>query len=266
MALKLKTAKAYHCGIESEDDGSYAELIGVIDSLPVDWLGTWVIDGVSYSADDTTTFKEKYSGFEVGVCVKIKYQTANDLALKIQSKNPYDCQDATTPSAEEFPSLDVNTMSGASGTIFIFTGDDFPPDSNVTVIVDGEWGGRAAQTDSSGSLTFALASFPESTATSKSTSRAGSTPFVVTIDINGEPSDPVIVQVDESQPMGNAPANYTGPTLPLELAPTAAQMASTQANSTGSMLTLVVVTMALALLTTGVIVGRRELTAARTTE
>ncbi|MCB9419007.1 MAG: hypothetical protein H6667_04345 [Ardenticatenaceae bacterium] len=51
------------------------------------------------------------------------------------------------------PVLDVNATSGASGSVFYFTGSNYPPNSPATVYVDGNPVG-VLTTDGSGSAAF----------------------------------------------------------------------------------------------------------------
>lgn len=265
VILKAETDSPYHCGAPSDNEGSYAEVIGTVDALPDEWIGTWTVDGLDYSADDTTDFKEKYSGFEVGACVKIKYQTANDLALKIESKNPYECQEAITPTGEGDSELALNADTGAPGSTFVANGANFPPDTSVTVQINGEYGGTA-MTDSSGSLTFALTAPAENAASSDARSaraRASTTPYIISVAVDGETSDPVIIQVDDTQTVKQTPDNYTGPSMSLIQTPTAAQLVAADTTTSNSSVLLSTLALTLATLTFGFVLRRRRYAVAK---
>lgn len=69
----------------------YNETRGTIDSFPPALLGDWVIDGVTYTADTETEFKEDKGDFADGVCVQIRYGTESMAAIKIETRNADDC-------------------------------------------------------------------------------------------------------------------------------------------------------------------------------
>lgn len=51
--------------------GQEFEVYGRVSSLPATLIGEWVVDGVTYTADEHTEFKEEHGIFTVGRCVKL---------------------------------------------------------------------------------------------------------------------------------------------------------------------------------------------------
>lgn len=205
VALEIETESGYHCGGSGGSSGSYQELYGTVDSFPASLTGTWVIDGVSYSADNTTYFEQDDGAFTVGGCVEIKFQTANSLALKIETEDPYHCGGSTTPPGDEAPSFAVNHNSGANGSAFVFVGDNLQADSAVQIRINGQLVTPFGLTDSNGSVTFAV---------NDTAQRTSATTYSVEVIINGQQLSESI-EVVANQPVWSLPANYSAPTLDL---------------------------------------------------
>ena len=51
------------------------------------------------------------------------------------------------------PQLDVNATTGAPGSVFSFTGSNYPPNSLAAIYVNGQWRGTV-MTDAAGAATF----------------------------------------------------------------------------------------------------------------
>ncbi len=231
IALEIETEDSYHCGGNGGNAGSYSQVVGSIDSFPAGLIGDWVIDGVTFSADATTLFKQEDGAFAVGACVEIEYQTANSLALEIETEDPYHCGNATTPPDDDSSALGVNHTSGANGSNFVFTGNDFPADSVVKVMVDGVERGTAL-TNSAGWVTFAV-----ETSTSGSTRAAATNE--VSIAVNGQASNVQTVTTDAGQPQHNLPSNYSASSFRVANSPSAVALSSVSAGFTPQLMLLV---------------------------
>ncbi|MGB0386754.1 MAG: DUF5666 domain-containing protein [Ardenticatenaceae bacterium] len=92
QALEIESEHSYKCdGSNGESGESYSETKGVVESFPSALIGTWVVDGVSYSADASTRFEQEDGPFFVGGCVEIKYTSSDNAAVEIESKEASDC-------------------------------------------------------------------------------------------------------------------------------------------------------------------------------
>ena len=102
------------------------------------------------------------------------------------------------------PSLDVDEDSGAPGSVFAFTGSDYPPNSPATVYVDGRRVG-SLNTDGSGRATFML-------------DTAGADPgrynVTLEVDVNASATEDIRLETDED--LVTPPSGFTGPRFTLE--------------------------------------------------
>lgn len=91
IAASIEITEPYHCN----NGGAYTnEVYGRIDSFPANLYGTWIVDGVAYTAAvDVTEFDQEAGPFAIGACVQIKYYTADGLnqAIEIESEDGDDC-------------------------------------------------------------------------------------------------------------------------------------------------------------------------------
>jgi len=69
----------------------HLEVYGLVESLPAELVGEWLIDGVTYTADTETQFFEHDGPLAVGACVAVKYLPSSNLALQIKSKEAHHC-------------------------------------------------------------------------------------------------------------------------------------------------------------------------------
>lgn len=74
-----------------DDDNNATQTYGHVDSFPTDLVGTWVIDGVSYTATNQTQFEQEDGAFGAGVCVEVKYDPATNEAYEIETEEAYEC-------------------------------------------------------------------------------------------------------------------------------------------------------------------------------
>lgn len=202
-ALEIETEDSYHCGGSGGTSGSYAEVYGTVTSFPTGLYGNWVVNGVTYSADATTQFNQYNGAFANNTCVEIKFQTANNLAIEIETEHPYHCGSSTTVPAAESASLTVNHQSGADGSNFVFVGDNFAPDSTVVIHVNGKPVTPFARTNSAGWVTFAIQG--------DSVRAAGLSGATISLAGAGGQT----VTLNNAQPLRSLPANYSAPTLDL---------------------------------------------------
>lgn len=73
--------------------GDEIEAHGRIDSFPAALLGAWVVDGVAYTADANTEFKQKNGAFAVGACVELHARTHTTPATlrEIETARDHEC-------------------------------------------------------------------------------------------------------------------------------------------------------------------------------
>lgn len=220
VALRIKPARAEHCG-NGSTVGSYADLVGRVDAMPDGRLGEWIVDGRAFTADATTTFRERRGALEVGACVRLRYQTANDLALKIESRHPYECADSTSLPPDEPPIVEVNQSIGGPRSVFIFTADNLPPDGELQIRLNGmPWG--SAPIDGGGSATFAIAADPPRAQTNGAAApQSASEVYSVVVSVQGEALEPQLIVVDPAGAALPAPDNYSGPVFGTTISPTA---------------------------------------------
>jgi len=99
------------------------------------------------------------------------------------------------------PDLSVNEDSGAPGSLFAFTGSDYPPLSPAIVYVNGEPSGQV-MTDANGGATFALHT-------------GGATPgqYNVTMEINSNASATESIELIAEGDIVTPPPGFEGPTI-----------------------------------------------------
>ncbi len=76
------------------------QVYGTLESFPANQTGDWVVDGVAYTADQQTTFREEHGPFEVGACVEVEYLSSHsggNQAVRIQTEYAYKCQNSQPP-------------------------------------------------------------------------------------------------------------------------------------------------------------------------
>ena len=221
IALEIETEDGYHCGGTSGTPGSYQSIYGTLDSFPVGLLGSWAVDGVTYSADVTTFFKPDDGAFANGVCVEVTFQTSNNLTLEIETEDAYHCGNSTTPpTSGNSAGLNVNHASGADGSYFVYTGENLPADSAVTINVNGKPLGSAL-TNGAGWVTFAVEA--------SSNGRSAMAVQAVDVMVAGQAVDAPDVTVDNGQQQVNLPSNYSAPVVRTVLSPTAVSMSGVSA-------------------------------------
>ncbi|HAJ36436.1 MAG TPA: hypothetical protein DCL15_12155 [Chloroflexi bacterium] len=73
--------------------GDEIEVYGRIDSFPSGLIGEWVVDGVAYTADANTEFKQKNGVFAVGACVELHARTSTTPATlrEIKTERDHKC-------------------------------------------------------------------------------------------------------------------------------------------------------------------------------
>ncbi|MCC6170156.1 MAG: hypothetical protein IT329_23255, partial [Caldilineaceae bacterium] len=87
-------------GLGSGDGGGNDDDVkryGRITSFPpAPYTGTWVINGVSYTADGSTQFEQEYGAFAEGICVEVEFAAAAPApAKKIETEEDYKCSGRT---------------------------------------------------------------------------------------------------------------------------------------------------------------------------
>lgn len=241
VVLEIETEDSEHCGADGENPGSFAKATGNLDVFPATMTGTWTIDGVDYTADDTTIFKTDNGDFTVGACVEIEFQTTNNLALEIETEDPFECGDSTTPPADDAPALNINHADGAAGSNFVLTGSDFAPDSQVLVKVNGNTVATAL-TNSDGWVTFAV----------QEDGAGRSAASSISIEVNGVTSNAQSVSTSTGAPLRSLPTGYSAKVVNTNSIPLAVGLSgfsTTATNAPVMLLTLVMLTLGTAVAT-----------------
>ncbi len=140
------------------DDGD-VDVYGRIDSFPASLVGQWVVDNVTYVANDNTQFRQEEGPFAVGKCVKVTYipNTSPFEIREIESEIDSDCDGGTaTPDPDETETPEPGETETPEPTS---TPDDGSDDDKVIGIVErmpnpgliGSWmiGGVAYLTEAS---------------------------------------------------------------------------------------------------------------------
>jgi hypothetical protein len=103
LALVLP-AHASQAQSATDQDHEADQVYGFVESFPSQLLGEWVVNGVAYTADDHTIFRQEHGTFSVGACVEVLYTKnfpgSGLRALKIESAYSYKCGHSQTPLRE----------------------------------------------------------------------------------------------------------------------------------------------------------------------
>jgi len=99
------------------------------------------------------------------------------------------------------PDLSVNEDSGAPGSLFAFTGSDYPPDSLATIFVNGRASGQM-MTDDKGKADFIL-----------NTTAATSGQYNVTMEVNSNASATESIELVDEEEIVTLPPGFDGPTI-----------------------------------------------------
>lgn len=102
------------------------------------------------------------------------------------------------------PALDVDEDSGAPGSIFAFTGSDYPPLSSAAIYVNGEAAG-SVMTDAGGLATFKL-----------DTCGASLGQYNVTMEVDINASATESIELKAGEPVVTPPPGFSGPTFRLQ--------------------------------------------------
>jgi hypothetical protein len=99
------------------------------------------------------------------------------------------------------PDLSVNEDSGAPGSIFAFTGSNYPPNSVAFIHFNGQARGNV-MTDAGGTATFKL-------------DTVGAPPGIynITLEVDINASATESIELDESGSVVTPPAGFEGPTF-----------------------------------------------------
>ena len=103
------------------------------------------------------------------------------------------------------PVLDVDEDSGGPGSIFAFTGSDYPPQSEAAVYVNGRRVG-SLKTDGSGMATFSLNS---------SGMAAGQYNVTLEVDVTAAATEGIEIKAGE--PVLSPPPGFSGPMFSMAL-------------------------------------------------
>ncbi|MCC6458128.1 MAG: hypothetical protein IT328_24460 [Caldilineaceae bacterium] len=77
-----------------DDHGDLVSRHGILESRPDGITGTWVIDGKSYTATESTVLDDERGALEPGICVEVKALKSDPTtAVKIESKEAFKCDD-----------------------------------------------------------------------------------------------------------------------------------------------------------------------------
>ena len=101
------------------------------------------------------------------------------------------------------PKLNVHENKGAPGSVFAFTGSDYPPLSNAAIYVNGRQVGSTL-TNAGGTATFTL-----------NTAGAAVGQYNVTMEINVNASATESIELKAGEPIATPPPNFVGPEFSL---------------------------------------------------
>lgn len=90
IASVIKRQDAYRCGSGTGSPAAASKVYAILKSFPGGLIGSWVIGSVTYTANNSTQFKETDGSFRVGRCVGVEY-TAAKVALELETEPAYKC-------------------------------------------------------------------------------------------------------------------------------------------------------------------------------
>jgi len=104
IALSIAAAQDFECGLG--DDMPKMQAYGFLDSFPADMVGEWVVDGVTYSADEDTEFDQDHGAFAEGICVDVKFQPDTNYLLEVETEYDYKCNGTDSQYNQAYGVLD----------------------------------------------------------------------------------------------------------------------------------------------------------------
>jgi hypothetical protein len=133
-ATKIETKQSHKCdGNGGGGTNGYSETDGIVDSFPASLIGDWVVDGETYTADANTVFEQEDGPFFVGGCVDVKYVSATNLAIEIETQEAEDCDgmdgDGDYPETKYYGLIET-IPDGLLGT-WTIGGTDFEADADT---------------------------------------------------------------------------------------------------------------------------------------
>ena len=89
VASKIESEEPYHCQGGTATNFAY----GLIETLPTNWYGTWLVSGVAYQVNPSTELKQEAGPFALAACVKVEYFTTNGVnqATEVETEGGDDC-------------------------------------------------------------------------------------------------------------------------------------------------------------------------------
>ncbi|VAW35418.1 hypothetical protein MNBD_CHLOROFLEXI01-4313 [hydrothermal vent metagenome] len=127
-AVKIESKEPLEC---NESGGGYVQIYGTLQSFPSGLIGSWVVDGINYTADGSTQFEQENGVFSVGQCVELKYSPSSNTALEIETENSYKCSGSGTPSAYTEVKGILTSFPAALVGNWIVDGITYTADSNT---------------------------------------------------------------------------------------------------------------------------------------
>lgn len=89
VASKIESEEPYHCQGGTATNFAY----GLIETLPPNWYGTWLVSGVAYQVNPGTELDQEEGPFALAGCVKVEYFTTNGVnqATEVETETGDDC-------------------------------------------------------------------------------------------------------------------------------------------------------------------------------
>jgi hypothetical protein len=119
----------------ADDDPESMKVYGFLeDSVPAyPGPGDWIVDGVTYKADDDTDFETEHGDFEVGTCVEVKYIVSGDFnyAKEIESEHDYKCWSDDTEYRKVYGLLGEPIPDFPGPGVWIVNGFEYQADENT---------------------------------------------------------------------------------------------------------------------------------------
>lgn len=128
---------------DEEDDGDDGDeegdrhLRGLVEAMPADRLGDWVVGGITVRADSSTRFDDDDEPITVGTCVSVRYRISAgaSLARRIASTDAYRCDGTSPAPAREVTGILERMPDGLIG-VWRIGGIDYTSDARTTVELD----------------------------------------------------------------------------------------------------------------------------------
>ena len=91
LAQEIETEDDYKCATLPGGTTPQRQIFGRVTSFPAALLGTWVVSGTNYLADQATQFEQEDGRFFTGGCIDLAFDPANNRAIRISTTEAERC-------------------------------------------------------------------------------------------------------------------------------------------------------------------------------